>query len=125
MTDCTISYWALSTMPIRLKAEMGAVYLPKIRVVGVLWTRSWVGSWGRRRVGLVAVFDVVDLVVFEGWGCSTVVQSEALDMAMGGAARVRVYREAKGRSDEVGDIFILEIGRVKILAKQDVDIEWR
>ena len=95
-----------------------------MRLVGVLGTRSWVGSCGNRRVGLV-VFDVVDAVVFKGWGFSTVVHSEALGMAMGGAARVRRYREAKERSDEVGNIFILEIGRVDVLAEREVDHEWR
>ena len=43
-------------------------------------------------------------------------------MAMGAAARVRVDREVKGRSDEVGDIFILEIGEVKDLAEQEVGV---
>ena len=57
MTDCTISYWAFSITPMRERAEMGAVYFPKIRMVGVLWTRSWMGSCGKWRVGLV-MFDV-------------------------------------------------------------------
>ena len=121
MMDRTISYCAFSITPTRLNAETAAVYLPKMRLVGVVGTRSWVGSWGNRRVGLV-VFDVV---VFKGWGFSTAVHSEALCMAMGGAARVRRYREAKERSDEVGDIFILEIGRVDVLAEREVDHEWR
>lgn len=55
---------------------------------------------------------VFDVVAFMGSALSTVVHSEALCMAMGAAARIRVYSEAKERSDEVGDVFILEIGRV-------------